>query len=348
MSSPFNPGEHLAITRPIYTHHGIYVGANNVIHYQEKGLCIAETSLEVFADFFSLPTPNPIYVVNHPAPKFSPPIVVERAKSRLNEKQYNLVTNNCEHFCNWCVDGQETSGQVAFALESLVIGAVKHVAKAFASPTGRQAISNFILGAHLIPVSGATASNLLSAATVPVMIGAYLFETAPVISKFLAGDIGLNVFMEQMGGKSVSFFSGMLLGTITQAMIPIPVLGFMVGSLIGSSLSTMFYQTLLGHAQRARQAEARYQAIKAKCDHAIAMMDQYKKESELYFNKYFTDLKKTLNNCMDGMERAIKSFDVDNFTKSANMFAECLGKKLQFNSYEEFQAFRRSDAPLEL
>jgi hypothetical protein len=37
---------------------------------------------------------------------------VKRALSRLNEKAYHLILNNCEHFANWVQKGLPTSKQV--------------------------------------------------------------------------------------------------------------------------------------------------------------------------------------------------------------------------------------------
>jgi hypothetical protein len=37
---------------------------------------------------------------------------VHRARARLGEDRYNVLTNNCEHFCEWCVQGEPRSHQV--------------------------------------------------------------------------------------------------------------------------------------------------------------------------------------------------------------------------------------------
>jgi hypothetical protein len=37
---------------------------------------------------------------------------VQRALSRVGEDRYRVITNNCEHFCTWCVDGESRSSQV--------------------------------------------------------------------------------------------------------------------------------------------------------------------------------------------------------------------------------------------
>lgn len=43
---------------------------------------------------------------------YTPDETVERAQSRLGESQYNLMTNNCEHFAIWCKTGVSESSQV--------------------------------------------------------------------------------------------------------------------------------------------------------------------------------------------------------------------------------------------
>ena len=53
-----------------------------------------------------------IYVRLADSRRFGGEEVVLRARSRLGETAYNLITNNCEHFCEWCVHGQHQSYQV--------------------------------------------------------------------------------------------------------------------------------------------------------------------------------------------------------------------------------------------
>jgi Lecithin retinol acyltransferase/PspA/IM30 family len=91
----------------IYEHHGISGGDGTVIHYYKGDgePVIARTSLETFA------RGTPIYTRQAPI-AYIPDVVVERAESRIGERQYDLLTNNCEHFANWCKTGQNTSQQL--------------------------------------------------------------------------------------------------------------------------------------------------------------------------------------------------------------------------------------------
>ena len=50
---------------------------------------------------------------------YSPEKTVERAESRLGERDYNIATNNCEHFATWCKTGKSKSSQVEKFLEGI-------------------------------------------------------------------------------------------------------------------------------------------------------------------------------------------------------------------------------------
>jgi hypothetical protein len=47
---------------------------------------------------------------------------IRNAFSRIGEKAYNLVFNNCEHFKNWVLHGNSTSKQVETIGSSMLIG----------------------------------------------------------------------------------------------------------------------------------------------------------------------------------------------------------------------------------
>jgi hypothetical protein len=102
-------GTHLVVSRRGYRHHGIYVGQGRVIHYAGPFLyprgCVEEIALAQFADG------RPVSVGDAPDWRCAEDIV-RRARSRLGECRYDLLSNNCEHFCSWCELGEARSSQV--------------------------------------------------------------------------------------------------------------------------------------------------------------------------------------------------------------------------------------------
>jgi hypothetical protein len=134
LRSPLGPkqepplGAHLTSTRRGYWHHGVYVGNGRVVHY--SGLSgrfwqcgpVEQVSLSRFANGHA------VWIVEHPKSRYSSEEIVRRARSRLGENDYRLLTNNCEHFCNWCRSGVSHSAQVQRPLQLplRVLGALFH------------------------------------------------------------------------------------------------------------------------------------------------------------------------------------------------------------------------------
>lgn len=129
-------GDHIFVDRSVlgvklYEHHGIYVGDDKVVHYNglARGIvleksCFEEilsnvvpldkrniakvemTSLEEFA------SGDTWQIKEYANAPFSGQEVALRAKERIGEQKYNLLINNCEHFCSECIFGEHVSEQV--------------------------------------------------------------------------------------------------------------------------------------------------------------------------------------------------------------------------------------------
>lgn len=136
-----------------YEHYGIYVSDTCIVHYNipaSKTIGHAEvhcTNLRNFlrddSEYFILDFPKPyqppVRLGGDPShtnslPEeiarklqqtygyhlYTPAETVARARSRIGETSYNLLTNNCEHFAIWCKTGVSESMQVNSMLSSLL------------------------------------------------------------------------------------------------------------------------------------------------------------------------------------------------------------------------------------
>lgn len=104
-------GAHLETPRRGYVHHGIYVGEGRVVHYAGSSRMlrrgpVEEVSLEQFT------RGRVLNVKAHAAPRYTAAAAVERARSRLGEDRYSVLSNNCEHFAEWVISGMSRSLQV--------------------------------------------------------------------------------------------------------------------------------------------------------------------------------------------------------------------------------------------
>jgi hypothetical protein len=111
------PGAHITSPRRGYLHHGIYVGNGRVVHYAGLAHCffrgpVEEVSLAQFAGGRS------VWTRWRRQPAFDSAEIIRRARSRVGEDRYQILHNNCEHFCEWCIQGESRSYQVEILLSS--------------------------------------------------------------------------------------------------------------------------------------------------------------------------------------------------------------------------------------
>ena len=108
-------GAHLVTPWLGFAHHGLYVGDGRVVHYGALMYDIIrkpveEVTLEQFAEG------RPVFLVEHGEDCLQSEEAIRRARSRLGEKRYRLLSNNCEHFVEWCLHGVHRSFQAETAL----------------------------------------------------------------------------------------------------------------------------------------------------------------------------------------------------------------------------------------
>lgn len=105
-------------------HYVIYLGLSNdrkhvfVANYTKGVKIIPDHELREFLQIL-----EPTKIDRFRGTEYQRTVAVNRAFSRIGEKAYNYVTNNCEHFKNWVHRGEHKSAQVDKAIEGVAIGA---------------------------------------------------------------------------------------------------------------------------------------------------------------------------------------------------------------------------------
>ena len=110
-------GAHVVTPRHGYAHHGIYVGSGRVVQYGGFAHGLGRGPVEE-VPLLRFSHGHRIWVRISESGWKDRPEVASRARSRLGEDRYHILTNNCEHFCEWCVRGQHRSYQVETLLGS--------------------------------------------------------------------------------------------------------------------------------------------------------------------------------------------------------------------------------------
>lgn len=187
-------GDHLVTPRTGYTHHGLYIGNKDVIHYEGKlggdSGRIAKSTLAEFCDGASC------RVRDYPLRVYGRKESVERACQRLGECDYNIVLNNCEQFVAWCIMGIGYSEQINTVVSTTIqikalidTQSIQSVASYIAQSTIVENTARQIVAA-VIPTSAALATgSAISGSTAIIASGLSIASVTPLVVPIAAGAI---------------------------------------------------------------------------------------------------------------------------------------------------------------
>lgn len=112
-------GDHIRVSRGVYTHHGLYFSDEEIIHFTgaendniwnwQENQVITSTLADFLRDGV-LEVRG--YTEKEKEMLFSPEEIYEHALESLGTRKYNLFFNNCEHFSNICTLGKRKSKQI--------------------------------------------------------------------------------------------------------------------------------------------------------------------------------------------------------------------------------------------
>ncbi len=302
---------HLVTPRFGYTHHGLYIGNSQVIHYSGFGNEMRGGPVEIVdIDTFCNGRDYEIQYHNHV--QFTPAQIVDRAKSKLGESQYNLIFNNCEHFVNWCIDNLGVSRQV------------NNAGRAVTKVAGRShPIAHF---------------------------GLALNDTKTAVLAYMKGEISKEKMFEEISYTAVSTTSMSFYGALGQAAVPVPVAGFLVGSGIGLVIGNLLQQSgllALGDSPLVQESKKRRDEIHSLCQRLIPQIRASRAELETYIEKYFGDRAKEFRQAFESMDDASRTMNTKRFTDSLEQINNQFGTVLQFKSFEDFDRFMGSEEAFE-
>ena len=237
------------------------------------------------------------------------------------------------------VKGEESADEAALSVvKDTGQGAAVSYATAFAGSAIKGAMQN----AESEVIQNLAHTNL-AATLVTVAI-----ESGKSLGKYIRGEIDGTECLEELGEKGTGLLSSAMFATAGQLLIPIPIVGGMIGSMVGYAFASSCYGELIGALKEAKLAHEERLRIEQECAEAIALICQYRAEMEVAISKYLSDYMETFSNAFDQMNTAIGLNDIDGFMQGANSITAKLGGNVQFENYDEFDSFMKSDLTLKI
>ena len=108
-------GDMIRVKVSFFHHYGIFVDENTIVQFGLRDnsntppddIAVITTDIDVFAngEFVEKTVPEQ----DEKKKRYSPDETVKKALSRIGERGYNILNNNCEHFVNECYFGEKKS-----------------------------------------------------------------------------------------------------------------------------------------------------------------------------------------------------------------------------------------------
>ena len=220
-----------------------------------------------------------------------------------------------------------------------------------AGTTSKSAITGYVgtYGGTMLKAamqnSGSTMIRSLSNTNLPGAIASTVISSVSAFGDFLDGKIDGVELLTRVGKNGVATATSAAYAAAGQLLIPIPIAGAIIGSMVGYSLTTMIYSGLIKAKQEAKMAREERIQVEAYCNEIIPKIRAYRQEMNAYMDNYIADYSTAFDHAFSDIKSSMQIGDVDGFIDGVNQITRKLGGQVQFNNMKEFDEFMKSDDP---
>ncbi|WQW33017.1 hypothetical protein KVL76_03435 [Helicobacter pylori] len=215
--------------------------------------------------------------------------------------------------------------------------ALKHTLVATAKGGALSYVSTFASASSggLMQSSANKIIQSLGKGSVPAMIVGACVANATILGRYFSGKIDKTELLKQLGKANTTLISSGAMAVAVQVLIPIPVVGALVGGFVGAMLSETFFNALLKAREEAKLARQRRIEIERECREIIKLLEIYQNQFKEVFERYFHETTKFFNQSFDELEKASYAGDADLAIAVNNKSREWLGQKALFDNKQE-------------
>ncbi len=246
----------------------------------------------------------------------------------------SLVTNVYECIAN----GKDPMKALKHTLVATAKGGALSYGSAFASASS----------GGLMQSSANKIIQSLGKGSVPAMIVGACVANATILGRYFSGKIDKTELLKQLGKANTTLISSGAMAVAGQVLIPIPVVGALVGGFVGAMLSETFFNAFLKAREEAKLARQRRIEIERECREIIKLLEIYQNQFKEVFERYFHETTKFFNQSFDELERALYVGDADLAIGVNNKIQERLGQKALFNNKQECWELITSNKEIEI
>lgn len=230
--------------------------------------------------------------------------------------------------------GEKSFGEMA---SSVTVTSAKSFAAGFATGAVSKGVAHGLRGLGL---GGAVKANA------HVAIGAGIVKSSRAFIRYLNNEIEQEEMLGEVSETAITGTYAFYYGALGQALIPIPVVGAMIGSMAGYLAGSLLYQSgliSLGAAPEVEAARERRKHIEAICLEALPRMQSERATLTAIVNEHFALREELFTKAFAQIDSSILQWDPNGFTVSLVTICDAFGSSLPFKSFEEFDEFMENE-----
>lgn len=185
--------------------------------------------------------------------------------------------------------------------------------------------------------------RILSKTNLPGIIVTATVNATRTMKKYYGGEISGVECFEELGEQGTGMISSAMFAAVGQAAIPIPVVGGVIGGMVGYAMASASYSTLLDALKEEKWSHEERIRIEQESEQQIQLIRAYRKELERTIEEYFSTNMTIFHDSFAGIKNALCVGDIDGFITSANSMTQALGKDVLFHNVGELDALMDAD-----
>ena len=215
---------------------------------------------------------------------------------------------------------------------------------------GKAAITGYALGggltvlSHTLSCSSSQFIQGLVSSNVPAEVITAVLMTGDTLIKWGSGDITTQECMIQLGAKGVNITTTGCAMAVGQTLIPIPIIGAAVGALVGSILTSSYYNNLINDLRTKKLEHQERLQIISECNAVAEQTKAFRNELVAFLNSYFMEYRTCFDDALSKIQLSYQMSDADGVISGANEITLKLGGQVYYNSVDEFSTFLDNDS----
>lgn len=223
---------------------------------------------------------------------------------------------------------------------------------------GRAAITGYVMGSATTTVSHSVTYTLSNSSSkflktladknVPYSVITSIMATGDIIKDYSEGKISTQECILRMGEKRINYAATGYSMALGQSLIPIPIVGAAIGAFVGSSLIGGCTNQIMKQLQQKELEQKERERLIEEYKQLEKQYREYRQELEVYTERYFRECREYFNTTVGEIKTSMIENNPEGIVAGANKITKKLGGKVQYETFEEFESFMKSDDVFEL